>query len=155
METTKQCEICGKKDNLVSAIVEDSVLSVCKACSKYGNVITVKSSKPSQEPPKKIITIEEPIEVIVPDFSLKIKNARESLKLKQEQLAKNLKEKTSLIHKLESGHLTPSISLAKKLESFLNIKLIEQYEEEKKQINIKDEDLTIGDLIKIKDKKSK
>lgn len=150
------CEVCGKETtNLLNAIVEGSVLSVCKNCSKYGNVIAVKKPKPAQEPPKKIITIEEPIEVIVSDFSLKIKNARESLKLKQEQLAKNLKEKTSLIHKLESGHLTPSISLAKKLENFLNIKLIEQYEEEKKQINIKDEDLTIGDLIKIKDKKSK
>ena len=135
--------------------LEGSVLSVCKSCSKYGKIIEIKKSKPAQEPPKKIIRIEEPIEVIVPDFSLKIKNARESLKLKQEELAKKISKKASVIHKLESGHLTPSISLAKKLESFLNIKLIEQYEEEKKEINLKDEDLTIGDLIKIKDKKSK
>ena len=74
-----------------------------------------------------------------------------NLNLKQEELAQKIAEKVSVIHKVESKHLRPSLALAKKLEHFLNIKLIEKYKEEKtKTLDFTDSALTIGDLIKFK-----
>jgi len=74
------------------------------------------------------------------------------LRLKQEEFAKKLNEKESLIQKIESGHFEPSIGLAKKIGRFLKIKLVEEYEEvHEKQVRSKTGSFTIGDIIKIKD----
>ena len=52
---------------------------------------------------------------------------------------------------METGEFTPTIEIAKKLERFLNIKLIEEYKEEKiAQEKTSSKALTVGDLIKIK-----
>ena len=149
-----QCDLCGAEtENLFRAIVEGTELNVCKDCAKYGKVI---EKKPIKEETKKQLTktIEpekEIIQVIVPDFAQRIKKKRESLGLKQKEFAKKISEKESLIHNIETGSFEPSISLAKKLERFLKIKLIEEYEEEhKKGSKTKTEGFTVGDLIKVK-----
>jgi len=149
-----QCDLCGAEtENLFRAIVEGTELNVCKDCAKYGKVI---EKKPIKEETKKQLTktIEpekEIIQVIVPDFAQRIKKKRESLGLKQKEFAKKISEKESLIHNIETGSFEPSISLAKKLERFLKIKLIEEYEEEhKKGSKTKTGGFTVGDLIKVK-----
>ncbi|MBU4492883.1 MAG: TIGR00270 family protein [Nanoarchaeota archaeon] len=149
-----QCDLCGAKtENLFRAIVEGTELNVCKDCAKYGKIIEKKPIKVEEkrqftkpaEPEKEII------QVIVPDFAQRIKKKRESLGLKQKEFAKKTSEKESLIHNIETGSFEPSISLARKLEKFLKIKLIEDYEEEhKKGSKTKTEGFTVGDLIKIK-----
>jgi len=66
-------------------------------------------------------------------------------------LAQALAEKESVIHQLETGKLKPSFRLAKKLAVFLNIDLIESVESNKnikKDVNLKSESVTIGDLLK-------
>ena len=61
----------------------------------------------------------------------------------------NLNEKESFIAKLESGNLTPSLELAKKLEKYLNIKLIIKEKAEEMPVNNKSKSMmTIGDLLK-------
>jgi len=151
------CDLCGRDiEKPVDAIVEGAMLSICENCSKFGHVIVVQKPEIIEEKPEKKIIVEEKeeLELISPDYAEKIKKARENLSLKQKQIASKIGEKESVIHKLESGHVKPSITLAKKLENSLNIKLIEKYEEPKeKELNFKDRDLTIGDLIKIKKKK--
>ena len=90
------------------------------------------------------------VEVIVKDYSSRIKKAREKKELKQEDLAKQIAEKESVIHQLESSKLKPNFRLAKKLEVFLNINLIDSLNkniEQKKDINFQDNALTIGDII--------
>ena len=148
------CELCGRNNELVQAVVEGSMLNVCKECSKFGNVIAVQKTRPIIQSKIKKIIEEEILEIVKPDFSITIKEAREKLGLKQEELAKRLNEKESLMHKIESNSITPSISLARKLEKALGIKIVQVYrEDEKRKVNLKDESLTIGDLIKIKEKK--
>lgn len=147
------CDLCGRRNTkLVEAIVEGTMLSVCENCTKFGNVIKIEQPKVENKTIQKIFIEEEKIEIVDLDYSSKIKKARENLNLKQEELAKKIAEKASTIQKLESGHLEPSISLAKKLEKNLNIKLIIEHKEkkEKKGINFRDENLTIGDLLKTK-----
>ncbi len=151
-----QCDLCGAKtENLFRAIVEGTELNVCKDCAKYGKVIEKKPIKPvveKKEYVKKPIESEkEVIQVIVPDFAQRIKKKRESLGLKQKEFAKKISEKESLIHNIETESFKPSIILARKLEKFLKIKLVEEYEEEhKKSSETKPDEFTIGDLIKIK-----
>jgi len=149
------CDLCGKEAELIDAIVEGSILKVCKTCVKFGEAIEIKKSV-SEEPKDEVEVTkkEEIIEDIVKDYPVKIKKARESLKMLQKELAERIAEKESVIHNLESGHLVPSLDLAKKLEKFLNIKLIiERKEKKTEKIDFHSASLTIGDLVKLgKDK---
>ena len=95
----------------------------------------------------------EPIEIVesYPDV---IRKGREKKGLKQEELAQQITEKESVIHKLETGHLKPRLKLAKKLEIFLGIELVQNHEDNfGKKVDLKNKTLTIGDLINIKIKK--
>lgn len=152
-----QCDMCGRTANLSKAIVEGSMLSVCDGCAKFGNVIAVEKSaeKYKNETPAPVKLIHEETEAIVTDFNLKIKKAREARNLTQERLAVAIAEKESVIHKLESRQMMPLIKLARKLEQFLHIILVTKIkenknEERKKDVNLKDRALTIGDLIGMK-----
>jgi putative transcription factor len=121
---------------------------VCESCAKFGKAIFVKQNLQNVKPIKKDIT--EIISLVNSNYPIIVKNAREKQGLKQEELAKKIDEKTSLIHKVETGSMQPTILLAKKLEKVLNIKLIEVYEETHETLNFKNSDLTIGDLIREK-----
>ena len=150
------CDMCGKETNLYKALIEGTELQVCKECTKYGKVIgTIKREiKKEKKQLKKTIFLpkKEMVQLIVNDYAKRIKQKREQLKLKQEELAKLISEKESLIHKIESGHFEPSIKLARKLEKFLRIRLIEQHEVEKASIigKASTEEFTLGDFVKVK-----
>src|SRR3989338_3780335 len=146
--------MCGNPGKLFKTIVEGIELSVCQECSRFGKVISVieLSARPIAK-----AKIEEPetevLELLVEDYAEKIRKKRESLGLNQDEFAKKLNEKESLIQKIESGHFEPSIGLAKKISRILQIKLVEEYEERhEKQPRPKIEGFTLGDFIKIKEK---
>ncbi|MEA3378466.1 MAG: multiprotein bridging factor aMBF1 [Nanoarchaeota archaeon] len=153
-----QCEMCGKDSKLVDAIVEGTMLAVCKNCAKYGNVIAIKKFEKEKDlAPRTLkiersMPIEKEMEIIKAEYPFLIKNAREKKGLKQEELAQNIAEKASIIHKIESGAFEPPFDLAKKLEQFLRIKLITKTKTlvDKKELNINDSGLTIGDLLNLK-----
>ena len=157
------CELCGKDAELYLAEVEGTMLSVCNNCKKFGKVIKkIAVETPRQEKDKargaKIVKVPEKelIEVIVPNYAELIKKKREKLGLKQKDFAKLISEKESLLSKIETREMEPSVALARKLERILKIKLVEVLEEaavEKKEA--KGEELTIGDLVKVKSKKRK
>ncbi len=147
------CDLCGKKvEYLNKAIIEGSILNVCGDCGKFGRIIEI--PKPIRELPKRRIVTEQKLEedTIVHDYAVKIKACRESLNMTHEQLANALAEKESVIHNLETGNLIPSIKLAKKLEQFFRIKLIiKQAIGEQSNFNFKNNSLTIGDLLNMKE----
>jgi len=148
--------MCGKEDSLFKTEIEGTLLNVCSKCSKFGKVMArVEVEIKTEKKQKKISEKEEPKKevafAIVEDYADRIKKAREKSGISQEDFAKKINEKESLVHKIETGHIEPSISLAMKIERFLKIKLIEQYEE--KHINKKgteSEEFTIGDILKTK-----
>ena len=154
-----QCDICGKNEELVVAHIEGANLTVCMTCAKFGKIISrapVKSTstKSMQKPISKSETVIQ--QDIVSDYGDRIKKKRESLGLKQIELAKKLAEKESTIHKLESQELKPSIELARKLEKILSMKLIEEYLDAPDSTQLKHTDSsnsTIGDMIHIKNRK--
>ncbi len=139
------CDICGKRENLVSVLVESVKMDVCSNCVKYGKVIQ------EAEKPRIIVKKYGSVEVIIDGYSSKIKTKRESIGLTQKELDMKLNAKESIIHLIESGKMEPELSLAKKLEAFLKINLIETVDEGAgKQSKVKNTGLTIGDMLKIK-----
>ena len=144
--------MCGSEGKLYKTTIEDAQLNVCHECSKFGKVTGIIEQKQAEKVTESASQIEV-IEIIVEDYAEKIRKKRESLGLKQEEFAKKISEKESLIQKIESGHIEPSIGLAKKIGSFLKIKLTEEHEEtHEKQATTKTGSFTIGDFIKIKEK---
>lgn len=145
------CELCGAEGELLRAIVEGTELNVCKRCGGYGKVIgrvrlPQKPAAAEQKKPDKEI-----LEVIAADYADKIKTAREKRGMKQEEFAKALSEKESLIHSIETGKYRPGIDLARKLEKFLKITLVEQQEETEGTAPKKKEgEFTIGDFVKVR-----
>jgi putative transcription factor len=145
--------MCGKDSGLVSAIIENVKINVCRECAKFGKVLNrvvepvaekIKRKKERKEE-------QETVEIIVPDYAKKIRKARERLKMEQEEFAKKISLKESIVHKIETGHYKPSMDIARKLEKMLNIKLIMEYSEEKREYRPDESSaFTIGDLIKKK-----
>ena len=150
--------MCSKGNATVKADVEGAKLNVCDACSRYGKIIgrvqapVKQSSKPSLavQSHKK----SEKIQVIKSDYYIAIRKARDKLGITQEDFAKKLMEKESMLHKIESGHLKPDLELARKIEKFLKIELVEEIEVESGNHPVdkdkKSAGMTLGDMIKLK-----
>ncbi|MFH0868048.1 MAG: multiprotein bridging factor aMBF1 [Candidatus Woesearchaeota archaeon] len=152
------CDMCGSQGTLYKSIIEGAELIVCHECSKFGKVVgVVKQEILKVKKDAHFLAGEdskpEVMEMVSDDYAKKIKEKREQLGLNQEEFAKKLNEKESLIQKIESGHFEPSIGLAKKIQSFLKIKLIKEHEENHENLeHTKTDAFTIGDFIKVKKK---
>lgn len=163
------CELCGKDTDLFQTEIEDTMLNLCGDCNKHGKVIkrihipsgnemkhmAKEAARKAAEPPQTLHKVAKKKSLMIrEDIAVSIKNAREKLGLKQEELAKKLAVKESLIHHLESGKFEPRIDMARRFERFLNITLVEEVEEQDVLIpKVPGEGVTVGDLISIKKRK--
>ncbi|MEA1994412.1 MAG: multiprotein bridging factor aMBF1 [Euryarchaeota archaeon] len=153
------CEICGKeiRGKVTEVYIDGARLKVCPTCRKFGTKAEPKKKKGKPHPKvrsKKQYSRRRKDDLkIVPDYSERIKNAREKRNISQKKLASKINEKESVIHRLETKSMTPSNKLAKKLEKALEIKLRDKISEVDLQKYAKNsKGLTIGDVIKIKKK---
>lgn len=156
------CDMCGKEGPRRNVFIEGTEMSVCKVCQKFGKPATVskkpsfakKDFKNSKRPAfeKPTTPRKEKLFIVVEDYADIIKSKREELKLTQEELAEKLNEKLSILQKVEAGNFRPNIPMAKKLEKFFKVKLVESHVEEHKAAprKAKSEGFTLGDMIKIK-----
>ena len=164
------CEMCGKDvPRLRKVQVGASVLEVCNDCARFGDDAPRESSKvvpvvsgPSAvaeaprafEPaprrkPRDVLSPGE--EELVEDYPKRIQKARTRLGLTQDELAKRLNEKKSVISRLETGEMRPSEALIKKLEKTLEIKLKEreEFQVETGKKHVASGGITLGDLIRM------
>lgn len=90
---------------------------------------------------------------VAQDYDSRIREARESRGLSQEELAKELNEKASLIRKLERGDVLPSDSVQRKLEKELDITLVEGAASDDTEWSSGSSGggTTLGDVVKRKD----
>ncbi len=148
-----RCEMCGREGNLTKADIEGSVLSVCDDCSSFGTVISsrlalrqrISGSSHLLQPEKEL--------TLVPNYPLIIKQKRESISMTQEDFAKKIGEKISLVHKIETGHFDANISIAKKIERVLGLKLvIEETVPDAPAQKSQSAAYTIGDILRAKTK---
>lgn len=162
-----ECEVCGRKiwGKPIPVVIEGTEMKTCKQCARFGRETKSWSRMPRREPGKGVSLTRrkypygarrKPVIEIVEDYSLIIRHAREARKLTQEDLGRKINEKVSVIARLESGRMKPSVEIAKKLERALDIKLLEEVSEEGEYSASGEAkgELTIGDIIKIKKKGS-
>ena len=157
------CDMCGREQAVLKASVEGTVLSVCNSCSKYGKVVgkvpvaaaAMKKAEKMQMPAE-----EEELEAVVASFGQLVKQKREELGrkredgfMKLEDFAKMIGVKESVLHKMETGTLKPSVEEAKRIGKAIGIKLVEKAEAVEEMVpQQKKDQLTLGDMIKIRKK---
>jgi putative transcription factor len=153
-----ECEVCGKsiwKPFLVK--IEGAEMKVCKTCSRFGSKKEKGKGSPEEKKftPSKKLSDTKPKKTpeLIEDYSRVIMDARETMDLSREKLGEKISVKASVIARLESGRMSPDEKLIKKLDRALGIKLLEETKEEPMPLSNKaKEELTIGDIIKIKKK---
>lgn len=93
------------------------------------------------------------VEELATDYDDRIRAGREDAGLSQEDLARELNEKASLIRKLEHGDMLPSDDIQRKLERKLGISLAASAGEEETEWESDAEagSYTLGDVVERKD----
>lgn len=148
--------MCGAPDANYVVLVEGTQMNVCENCSRFGEIVKkpattyYKKGKPQESRPK-IQRPKEPelLERIIDGYGTLIKKKREQLELKQEDFAKLLNIKESMLHQIESERFKPNIDMAKQIEKRLGIKIVEiEKDDDKTEYgNFKNGSLTIGDVM--------
>ncbi|MAG02468.1 TIGR00270 family protein [Candidatus Pacearchaeota archaeon] len=148
------CEMCGKEARLVLADVEGGELKVCSNCAKYGivkkssvNVIHRFKSRSKRE--------DGPQFKVVGNYSNLIRSSREKRGMKQEDFAKFLNERESIVAKWEQGSLKPRIDIARRVGRLLRISLVVK-DEVADKVEIKkgkSSEFTLADFVKIRKKR--
>jgi putative transcription factor len=163
-----QCEVCGRQifGAPIRAIIEGAKLNVCSECAKLSSGYwrpaperrVKKRVKHQSIIPisrrKRTPSITETLE-LVSDFSQRVKQARRGLGLSHEDLGRKIREKVSVLRKIESNKMAPDLVLAEKLEHALKIKLrVPPSEKPETQFVslTKPRSTTLGDIILLKDK---
>ncbi len=142
------CELCGKPGDTKRALVEGVEMLLCSNCAGYGKAIKV--------PPAALMKVRKPVQRVEPElsvvsnYSVLIRQARESKGMTQKEFAQQMAEKESVIQHLENGKLEPPLKLARKLEQRLSISLIEEVKAGTVPEATKSEGFTFGDLIKVR-----
>lgn len=141
-----QCEICGFKGELVKAKVEGVILDVCKSCSELGEVVEIpKNNKVKRE--KGIFDDER---ILREDFGDKLREERIKKGMDLEGLANLIKEKVSVIKRIEQNELMPDEKILKKLRKYFDF----EFYEEIPSVRIKEskeEKLTVGDVVELRE----
>ncbi len=166
-----ECELCGKSmPRLKKVLIEGVVLNVCDSCARHGRTLKKGEEKyyapgnPSiirerlkrkDRPVYRDVPLEEE-EVLAEDYSDRVRNARLQMGLTQEELARRILEKESVIAKIERGEMHPDRKLIRKLEKTLGIKLTEKVTPVRvDRGKAKGGALTLGDLLSMKMKEER
>jgi putative transcription factor len=160
-----QCEICGAeiRGKPICITIDNSELQVCQKCAPYGKPVDKRTpvsrkvspvvrtvTRTENRPKKDFFDILK--DELLDNYVQIIRDARETKGWSQEDLAENIKEKASLIKKIERSEIVPEDSVRKKLEHALNIKLTERVEVSGQEVSHMKKDTTLGDIVKIKRK---
>jgi putative transcription factor len=90
---------------------------------------------------------------VVENFSQLVRKYRMKLGLSQEDLAKRVKEKLSVIQKIETSKMAPDSRLCRELEHELKVKLlVPRSESTEVPKSATPTEITLGDIIRIKGK---
>ena len=135
---------------------------VCKHCASLGTELpnpparpTIRTAfAPKARPPVGRLPREYVESDLIEDYSRVIKEAREKVKLSQQDLAMKAKAKLSVIQKIEIGKIEPPIPLSRELEHILHVKLLvprEEIEVPIASLNQEVQGVSIGDIAIVKE----
>jgi len=170
--------MCGAEQaSLTTTKVEGAELELCSSCTDFGTEVrdestssggskystssdtgtsssssSASSSSSSSGQSTRPRDMFDDMDEIATDYDERIRAARESSGLSQEELADQLNEKASLIRKLERGDTLPTDDVQRKLERALDISLVEGESVDDADWDSGDAGtMTLGDVVKRKD----
>jgi putative transcription factor len=167
------CDICGREiiGQAFKVTVEGAKVLVCDHCQTLGKPYKEDHPVPNRPRPpvsprsnlRSPITLpvrrktaELPRELdeldLADDFAERVRKHRTKLGISQEELARRVKQKLSVIQKIETGKITPDSRLCHELEHELKVKLLLPRDEEELPKATAPTSVTLGDIIQIKDK---
>ncbi|MGI0053689.1 MAG: multiprotein bridging factor aMBF1 [Thermoplasmata archaeon] len=136
-----RCEMCGEEVESPNRVrIEGTELRLCLKCSRFGTVLGPMPPSPgtaaaapgtienrlrgrSKRLEERDLFQELPELELLPDWSKRIRQAREKLGWSPEEFGRKLNEKKSLVLKLESGNFRPPDETVRKVEQLLKIRL--------------------------------
>ncbi len=155
------CEIIGKP---LKAMIGKAKMIVCRDCAKLGSVYWEVQPKPKHSVRKLVKTLSkvstkkasapslsEDLE-LAKGFSSLIREARRKAGLSHEDLGRKIRERVSVLRKIETEKMTPDHLLAQKLEHTLKIKLLVPPSKPKASPALlsKPHEVTLGDIVRLK-----
>ncbi len=151
------CEICGRPISKgFKIVVEGSEMTVCASCRQYG---TEKPSTAVQQGARRVVLPKrkpssriEFEDELIENFHIIVRREREKRGWSQEELAKKIQEKESLIRKIENAEIVPEPEVVEKLERLFNIRLRERVPEVKMERRSFAAP-TLGDIVVVRRKK--
>jgi len=178
-----QCEMCGKDVGSPNRVkIEGAELDVCDDCTEFGTEVRTEDSSSSTSTKYSTSSSSgssdsssssgsgssgssgssgggrrrdmfDQMDELAQDYDERIRNARETTDMSQEDLANKLNEKASLIRKLERGDTLPSDDVQTKLENALEITLTagSSDADEEWDGGSSSGSYTLGDVVKRKD----
>ena len=159
------CEMCGSEIPRTKLVmVEGAAVNVCPRCEKFASSGAVKTKEGKVMLPsvaqrlgsrerrfrqKDVLTRGE--KELVFDYPQRVRKGRRQKSMSQDDLAKSLNEKKSIIVKIENGDIRPTDKLVAKIERALGIKLkeyLESEDDDEVQKTKQSKGMTLGDFIK-------
>ena len=160
------CDICGREivGQAFKVKVEGAKMLVCRNCQGLGTPYQedpapqrprlspsgfVRLPRLSQRKPTELPKEIQELDV-AENFSELVRKRRMKLGWSQADLAKKVKEKLSVIQKIETGKMTPDTQLCRQLQHELKIKLLVPRKETPAPKTTAPAEVTLGDIVKIK-----
>lgn len=121
--------MCGKQtESPIQAKVVGSVMNVCSDCRRTGNVIEPENKAPISKTFYKRHKSESVENVVISNYGPLINSALARKNLNIQQLARIINIKESTLSKFMSGTFKPELDIARKIEDYLNINLVNEVE---------------------------
>ena len=162
-----RCEVCGREifGSPNYRVIEGGKLTVCGQCAQFGQqewdptrpqARKTPTRRRSAQPRRRSdIDTAESMD-LVDGYGMLVKKARQKKGLSVEDFAKQIREKESVVKKLEKENMNPPMNLVKKVQNSLGVMILE--EGAAKSGSVLSRPMgprTLGDLIKIKDSTKK
>jgi putative transcription factor len=162
-----RCEVCGREifGSPNYRVIEGGKLTVCGQCAQFSTqewdptrpqARKTPTRRRSAQPRRRSdIDTAESME-LVEGYGMLIKKARQKKGLSIEDFSKQIREKESVVKKLEKENMNPPMNLVKKVQNSLGVMILE--EGAAKSGSVLSRPMgprTLGDLIKIKDSTKK
>ncbi|MFX0085485.1 MAG: multiprotein bridging factor aMBF1 [Candidatus Hodarchaeota archaeon] len=165
----QQCEMCGSEAPVTLVEIDHVELYACSKCSRFGKPviqrvkkkipISIKSKKPIQKiapkrikPPKKDFLHDK---ILIDGYGAVISKARQERGFGRAEFAQMIKEKETLLARIEAEKVLPTDRVVAKIERELDIELKTEVSDESTAVSdFISKSTTLGSIAKIKRRKS-
>lgn len=161
------CDICGRVivGPAFRVRVEGAKMLVCSSCQHLGKPYQEERSVPTRPYAPSTLRMPKAIHRRAPelprgmeesdvaeDYSNLVRSHRMKMGLSQEELAKRVKERLTVIQKIETGKIAPDSKLCRELEHELRIKLLVPRKAIPAPKMAAPAEVTLGDIIRVRGK---